>query len=104
MKVRIPQVVLHDGVVWDRSNRPFEFIERLLIPPLFEVGPAQTIDKIAVVGLDGYGTLNRIDRFVDSQTTLRIHVAQVIQGTRMLGLEADGTLHLLHGGLEITEL
>src|SRR5205823_14307097 len=100
MEVSIPQVVLHDGVVWDHGNRSFEFIQRLFIPSLFEVGPSKAIDKIAVIGLNSQRALNRIDRFVESQTAFSIHIAQIIQGTRMLGIKVDGLLYLVYRGLE----
>src|SRR5215471_786768 len=102
MKVGIPKVVLHDGVVWHHSDSSFEFRQRLLVPTLFEESPAQTINKITVIRLEHQRTLDHVDRFVKSNATFSVHVSQVIECTRVLGIEVDGTLHLGYRGLEIT--
>src|SRR5262245_45344775 len=101
MKVGIPEMVLHDGVVWHYSDSSFKFRQRLLVPALFEKSPSKTINKIAIVRLEHQRTLDHVDRFVKSNATFSIHVSQVIERTGMLGIEVDGTLHLGYRGLEI---
>src|SRR6266849_6712351 len=101
MKVGIPKVVLHDGVVWYHSESSFQFRQRLLIPALFEKSPSKTINKIAIVRLEHQRPLDNINRFVESNAAFSVHVSQVIERTGMLGIEVDGTLHLGYRGLEI---
>src|SRR5215510_388556 len=103
MKVGIPKVVLHDGVVWHYSDSSFKFRQCLLVPALFEKSPSKTINKIAVVRFEHQRTLNHVDRFVKSNATFSIHISQVIERTGMLGIEIDSTLHLGYRGLEISK-
>src|SRR5499426_2651932 len=103
MKVSIPKVVLHDGIVWHYSDSSFKLQQRLLVPALFKKSPSKTINKIAVVRLEHQRTLDHVNRFVKSNATFSIHVSQVIERTGMLGIEIDGTLHLGYRGLEISK-
>src|SRR3989442_3133055 len=68
-------------------HRAFELLQRLGISSLLVVRPAETVDEVAVLGLQIQGLGDELDRLVEVLAALGVHVADVVVRLGVLGIE-----------------
>src|SRR5215470_437678 len=70
-------------------HRALELAKRVGVAALLVIGPAEAVDEVAVVGLELERLRDQMHRFVEVLPALGVHVADVVVGLRVLGIELD---------------
>src|SRR3989449_4732596 len=92
---RIPQVLVDHGVrLLGLGDGALELVQGLGISPLLVVRPAETVDEVAVLGLQVEGLGDQLDRLVEILAALDVHGADVVVRLGVLRIERD---HALEG-------
>src|SRR5256885_1413306 len=87
---RVTQVLVDHGIrLFGARDGPLELAQSLGVLPLLVVRPAEAVDEVAVVGLEVEGLADQLDRFLQVLTALGVHVADVVVGLCVLGIERD---------------
>src|SRR5262249_34014235 len=101
LDVGVTQVLVEDRVLLGQAHRTLQLAQRLLIPPLLVVGPAQAVDEVAVLGLDGQRLLDELNRLGEVGALFGVHVADVVVRLGVLRIERD---HLAKGAHRVVEV
>src|SRR5207245_9080578 len=98
---RIPQVLVDHGIrLLGLGDGALELVQGLGISPLLVVRPAETVDEVAVLGLQVEGLGDQLDRLVEILAALDVHVADVVVRLGVLRIERD---HALEGADRVVE-
>src|SRR5258705_8663349 len=89
LHVGVGQVVEDLRVVLGPLGGALELPEGLRVLALLVVGPAEAVDEVAVVGVELERLLDELHRFGEVLPPLGVHVADVVVGLRVLGIERD---------------
>src|SRR2546426_5615354 len=68
-------------------HRAFELLQSLGISSLLVVRPAETVDEVAVLGLQIEGLGDELDCLVEVLAALDVHVPDVVVGLGVLGID-----------------
>src|SRR6187402_394195 len=82
-------MVLNDRVSGELVSGATEIFCRQIKLPGLVIRPAKAVEIGTVVWLDLERSLHQIDRFVETLASLRQHVAQIVEGGRMIRLVRD---------------
>src|SRR5262245_2077840 len=99
--VGIAQVLEDHRIVLGPLHGALQLANRIGIAPLLEVGPAQAVDEVPVLGLDLEGLGDELHGLVEVLAALGIHVPDVVVGLGMARIGRDDLAELLHGILEL---
>src|SRR5688500_2422957 len=100
LSVRIAEVLEDDGVFLRLLDGPLELAQGVRVAALLVIRPAQAVEEVAVVGLEIEGARDEPDRLVEVLAALGIHVADVVVGFRVLGIEGDDVTEAADGVVE----
>ena len=103
-EVDLAEVFEKDGIVGHHGNGPFHFFQGLLEAAHLVVGPGETVEIVAILGLDRERPLDQRNRFFQSHVALGISIAQVIERIGVLRIQPDGLLHLMDQLVEAAHL
>src|SRR2546430_2288659 len=99
--VRVAEVVEDDGVFLGLLDGPLQLPQRVGILALLVVGPAEAVDEVAVVGLEREGLADERDGLVEVLPALGVHVADVVVGLGVLGIDRDDAPEGAHRVVEL---
>ena len=68
-------------------NRAFEFFDRLVVFAEPEIGPAQTVDDVAIAGAQLDGLVQHLEGFIEIFAAVDPAVAEIVQHQRLVGIE-----------------
>src|SRR5262249_15657240 len=101
LRVRVAEVGEDHWVFLGLLDRPLELTKRVRIFALLVVRPAEAVDEVPVVGLQGERLADERDRLVEILAALRVHVADVVVGLGVLGVYRDDAPESAHGVVEL---
>src|SRR5262245_15304650 len=99
--VGIAQVLEDHRIVLGPLHGALQLAQRIGIAPLLEVGPAQAVDEVPVLGLDLEGLGDELHGLVEVLAALGIHVPDVVVGLGVARIGRDDLAELLHGVLKL---
>src|SRR5437867_6011128 len=92
LDARITKMLVDHGIrLLGLRGRTLELLESFGVPSLLVIRPAETVDEVAVLGLEIEGLADQLDRLVEVLAALGVHVADVVVRLRVLGIERDHT-------------
>src|SRR5262249_26413471 len=100
LDIRGPQGSVENRIVLGEIDGALQLAESVRIPALLIVGPAQAVDEVPVLGLDGQRLLDHVDGLGEIDALLRVHVADVVVGLRVLGVDLEDAAERAHGVVE----
>src|SRR5215468_9353931 len=74
LDVRVPEVIVENGIVLREIDSALQLAESVRIAALLVVGPAQAVDEVPVLGLDRQRLLDQVDGFGEIDAFLGVHV------------------------------
>src|SRR5215813_8825295 len=89
LRVCVPEVVEDDRVLLGLLDGALELTKGVGIFALLVVRPAEAVDEVAVLGLERQRFADERDRLVEILPTLGVHVADVVVGLGVLGIQRD---------------
>src|SRR5262250_240146 len=104
LDVGVGEVVEDDRIFLGEADRALQLGHRLGIVPLLVVRPAKAIDEVAVLRIEVEGALDELHRLREVLAALRVHVADVVVGLRVLWIEDKDATEGGHGVVEATLL
>src|SRR5262245_53577658 len=99
--VGIAQVLEDHRIVLGPLHGALQLAQRIGVAPLLEVGPAQAVDEVPVLGLDLEGLGDELHGLVEVLAALGIHVAHVVIGLGMARIGRDDLAELLYRVVEL---
>src|SRR5439155_18249316 len=99
--VGVAEMIEDDGVFLGLLDGALELAQRVRILALLVVGPAETVDEVAVVRLERECLADERDRFVEVLAALGVHITDVVVGLGVLGIQRDDVLEGADGVLEL---
>ncbi len=93
-----------DRIVWSQLVRLFKFNSGFFVVTQFKIDPTQTIGDIAHIGFEGHCFLDQFKSLIEMDTPIRIGIAQVVEGIRVIGIQSEDLLHLDNHFLKVSHL
>src|SRR5713226_61729 len=100
LQIGIAQVVVENRIVLRQVHGPLELAQGVGVAALLVERPAQAVDEIAVLRLDRQRLLDELDGLGKVRALLGVHVADVVVGLGVLGVERQDLPELTDGVVE----
>src|SRR5713226_3524954 len=100
LEVGVAQVLVEHGVFLGEAHCALQLPQGLRIAALLVVGPAEAVDEIAVLRLDGQRLLDELDRLAEIRAALGVHVADVVVRLGVLGVDREHATERADGVVE----